>query len=167
MAGTEESVAMPTPASRVRPYAATDRDAVLVLAPRLLIGLAPWIDKAATLTAAQGWITAVVEGTGSERAAFVADDGTGQVVGFVSVARQVHFSGQPRAYVGELIIAAEAEGAGLGRLLLTAAEEWAIAQGLPVLELDTDTSNEHARHFYAHPGYAEEGIKLVKQLAKS
>ena len=84
----------------------------------------------------------------------------------MSVARQVHFSGQPRAYIGELIVAAEAEGTGLGRALLAAAEGWASAQGLPVLELDTGASNEHARHFYAHLGYVEESVKVVKLLAK-
>jgi aminoglycoside 6'-N-acetyltransferase I len=151
-------------AARVRPYTPADREALLALAPRLLIGIAPWLDAAAILAVAQGWIADAIAGIGPERAVFVAEDEQGQPLGFVSVARQVHFSGQPRAYVGELIVVAEAEGTGLGRALLTAAEAWATARGLPAIELDTGAPNTHARRFYTHLGYAEESVKLVKQL---
>jgi len=46
-------------------------------------------------------------------------------------------------------------------------EAWAIAQGLPAIELDTGAPNRHARRFYAHLGYSEESVKLVKQLPPS
>ena len=154
-------------AARVRPYAPADRAAVLALAPRLLIGIAPWLDAATFLATAERWIASAIEGIGPERAVFVAEAHTGQPLGFVSVARQVHFSGQPRAYVGELIVAAAAEGTGLGRALLAAAEGWATAQGLPAIELDTGAANAHARRFYERRGYGEESVRLVKQLSES
>jgi len=151
-------------AARVRPYAPTDRAAVLALAPRLLVGIAPWLDEDGFLAAAEGWINSSLAEVGPQQKVFVVEGEQGELLGFVSVARQIHFSGQARAYVHELIVAAEAEGTGLGHALLTAAEAWAISQGLPAIELDTGAPNGHARRFYAHLGYAEESVKLVKQL---
>lgn len=150
--------------AQIRPYAPADRDAVLALAPRLLVGIAPWLDEAGFLVAAERWIASSIAEIGPQQGVFVAEGGQEKLLGFVSVAHQVHFSGQERAYVHELIVAAEVEGAGLGRALLAAAEAWATAQGLPAIELDTGAPNGHARRFYAHLGYAEESIKLVKQL---
>jgi GNAT superfamily N-acetyltransferase len=151
-------------AARVRPYAPADREAVLALAPRLLVGIAPWLDEAGFLAAAEGWITSSLAAIGPQQGVFVAEGGQGQPIGFVSVARQRHFSGQERAYVHELIVAAGSEGTGIGRALLAAAEAWAAAQGLPAIELDTGAANARARRFYTHLGYGEESIKLVKQL---
>lgn len=110
-----ESMEQPHSTVQVRPYTPTDHAAIVALAPRFLVGLAPWLDEATFLMVAQGWIASSIAGIGPDQAVFVAEQPPGQPVGFVSVARQIHFSGQPRAYVGELIVAAEAERTGLGR----------------------------------------------------
>lgn len=152
------------PATHVRPFAPADRDAVLALAPRLTVGIAPWLDPDAVLTAARGWITAALDGIGPGGAVFVATDVEGRPIGFVSVARRAHFTGEERAYIGELVVAEGHEGRGVGRALLTATEEWAREQGLRMMELDTGAANTRAREFYRLLGYGEEGVKLVKLL---
>ena len=150
----------------VRRYAAADRAALFALAPRLTVGNAPWLDPAAVLVAAQGWITDALANLGPNSAVFVASGADNACLGFVSVARRTHFTGKERAYIGELAVAETAEAQGVGRALLAAAEQWAQSQGFRVIELDTGAANTRARGFYGHLGYDEEGIKLVKLLSE-
>lgn len=149
---------------RVRPFTHADRDAVLNLAPRLTIGIAPWRDPAIFLATARTWIAGSIDGIGPTGAVFVAEDSDRRCLGFVSVARNVHFTGEEQAYIGELAVATVAEGQGVGRALLAAAENWAREQGYGLVVLDTGAANTRARTFYERAGYAEESVKLVKTL---
>jgi GNAT superfamily N-acetyltransferase len=149
---------------QVRPYRPDDREAVLRLADRLAIGVAPWRDAGAILTAVRGWVRGAIEATAGPGAVLVAEDARGVVVGFVSVEPGRHWSGQEQAYVGELIVAEAAEGRGVGRALMEAAEEWARGRGYGMLVLETGAANARARAFYARLGYAEEDVRLTKIL---
>ena len=151
-------------APTIRPFDPADRDAVLSLAPRLTIGIARWRDPDAFLAAARRWIEGSINGIGPDRAVLVAEDARGRCVGFVSVSRDVHFTGEEQAYVGELAVAAEVEGMGVGRALMAGAEEWAREHGYRLVALDTGAANARARGFYGRLGYAEESVKLVKVL---
>lgn len=150
---------------RVRPCTPADHAAVLSLAPRLATGIAPWRQQDAFVAAARRWIDASVQGASPDHAAFVAEDATHRCVGFASIAREAHFTGEVQAYLGELVVAADVEGQGIGQALLAAAETWAREQGYRVIALDTGVANDRARAFYAQQGYAEESIKLAKLLA--
>ncbi len=148
----------------VRPFAPADRDAVLGLAPRLTIGIAPWRDAAAFLTAARGWIEGSIARIGPDQAVLVAEDTQGRCLGFVSVSRQRHFTGEEQAYIGELVVAEEAEGRSVGRALIARAEAWGREVGYRLIALETGMANRHARSFYEHLGYDEESVTLVKVL---
>lgn len=148
----------------IRPFEANDREPVLDLAPRLTIGIAPWLNAGAFLAAARGWLAGSIDGIGRDRAVFVAADDAGQCIGCVSIGRSVHFTGAEQAYIGELAVSADVEGQGVGRALLLRAEAWAREQGLQSVALDTGAANARARGFYEHLGYAEESVKLVKVL---
>jgi GNAT superfamily N-acetyltransferase len=89
---------------QIRPFARTDHDDVLELAPRLTVGVAAWRDPDAV--------------------AFVCVTG-GRIAGFASVSTTVHFSGERDAYIGELVVADDLEDRGIGRQLVAAAEQWA------------------------------------------
>jgi GNAT superfamily N-acetyltransferase len=149
---------------RVRPYTTPDRDAVLARGDRLVIGLAPWRDPAKMHAAARRWIEGDIARIGETCAVLVAEDATGHLLGFVAVAHDVHFTGDGQAYVGELVVAQHAEGRGVGRVLMSAAEEWARARGYGFVILETGAANVGARAFYARLGYGEESVKLVKPL---
>lgn len=158
----------PLPRVSIRPFAAADRDSILALAPRLTVGIAPWRDPELFLAAASRWIeesiTGAGVGSGDDRAVFVAEDAAGACVGFVSVARGTHFTGEEEAYVGELAVAAEVEGRGVGQALMEAAERWARGRGYRLITLETGADNERARRFYGRRGYSAESVKLVKAL---
>jgi aminoglycoside 6'-N-acetyltransferase I len=157
----------PLPSSlRVRPAAARDRDAVLALAPRLVTGAAPWLDASNVLVAVQRSILDAIDGAGGDRIALIAEDTYGRCVGFVSVERHEHWSGVAEAYIGELIVAEDVEGTGVGRVLLAAAEAWAGERGYRRIALDTSAANARAQRVYAQAGFAEESVRLVKLLER-
>ncbi len=148
----------------VRPYVATDRPLLLVLAPHLVIGLAPWRDPAKMLAFMWQAIAEAADTAGPDAALLVAEDDRGVPLGFVSVARNRDFTGDIRAYIGELAVTEDAEGKGASRALMRAAEEWARDRGYRLVVLDTRATNTHARAFYRRLGYVEESVRLVKVL---
>jgi GNAT superfamily N-acetyltransferase len=157
-------------AVRVRPFEAGDREAVLALSHRLVIGVAAWRDPGLVAEAARGWVEGSLGAAGQPgHGVFVAvagaPGGPGEVVGFVSVGQQKHFTGQVDGYVGELVTAEAMEGQGVARALMSAAEDWARQRGLAHLTLETGAANGRARQFYEHLGYVEEEVKLTRRLS--
>ena len=149
---------------QVRPFAPGDRDAVLGLAARLAAGVAPWRDPGAFARAGGGWGEASRDATGADAGVFVAEGGRGGVAGFVSVSGARHFTGRAQAHVGEPAVAASAEGMGVGRALMGAAEAWARGRGYGLLSLETGAANARARGSCEALGYAEEEVRLTKVL---
>jgi GNAT superfamily N-acetyltransferase len=151
-------------AVRVRPFDPTDREFVLSLAPRLLIGIPPWRDPAAMQQAVEEWLVKGMDQQGRESFVFVAEDANGERLGVATVAPSRHFTGTPQAELGELAVRAEAEGWGVGQALVAACVAWARAEGYPFLALGTGAANTRARHFYARLGFLEEDVRLVRRL---
>ena len=104
---------------------------MIALAPRLTEGVAGWRDRRAVRDAVLGWVTgSLAEAAADERAVFVAED-DGMVLGFVTCGEREHFTGEVDGYVGELVVAGGCVRRGVGRALMTAAEQWAAAGGCP------------------------------------
>ncbi|MEU8251412.1 GNAT family N-acetyltransferase [Nonomuraea sp. NPDC048916] len=149
----------------IRPYRDEDRDALVALAPRLTEGVATWRDADAVAMAVRGWVTfSLDQGDGDNHGVLVGVRG-GRVAGFVTVTTRRHFTGQTDAYIGELVVAAEAERMGVGRALVGAAESWARDRGLRHITLETGAANVRARSFYRALGYAEEEVRLSKPVS--
>jgi GNAT superfamily N-acetyltransferase len=129
----------------VREYQPEDREAVVALAGRLTIGVAPWRDADAVASAVREWVVGSIDNAVKGRGSvFVAVDGD-QVVGFVSCGERRHFAGAVDAYIGELVTAADAEGRGVGRALLARAEQWACECGYARITLETGARNARVR----------------------
>jgi GNAT superfamily N-acetyltransferase len=101
----------------------------------------------------------LAEPPGGDQLVLVAETARG-IAGFACAARRRHWSGEQRCYLGELVVAEEAEGQGIGRLLVAAVTAWASVRSLRV-ELDTGAANTRARGFYAALGFREEAVRLV------
>ena len=149
---------------RIRRYEPRDREAALGLAPRLTIGVAAWRDPAAVLAAVHGWVHDAITSTAQDHAVFVAEGPSGRLIGLVSVGQCTHFSGGIDGYVGELVVAADCEGRGVGRALMASAERWARERGLERVTLETGAANSRARAVYGQLGYVEEEVRLTKLL---
>lgn len=150
---------------RVRPFVPDDRIFVLSLAPRLEIGMQPWRDAGLWLQTVEGWITESINQHEQKTMVFIAEDETGERVGFATVSHSQHFTGQPQAYIGELATSESAEGRGVGRALVEACEQWAREQGYTMLVLSTGAGNTRALRFYSHLGFHEEDVTLTKLLS--
>lgn len=149
----------------VRPYAPDDQEFVMGLAPRLLIGAAPWINPERMLGAVRQWIVESIARCGSEEAeVFVAEDSHQNLLGFASVARNRHFTGELQAYIGELAVEETQEGRGAGTALVSACEQWARTKGCAQVVLETGFANQHGRRFYERLGFREESVKLVRRI---
>jgi ribosomal protein S18 acetylase RimI-like enzyme len=111
----------------------------------------------------RGSIESAIAAAGPDHILLVAESDSG-CAGFVTVERQQHWAGITQAYIGELVVAETAEGSGVGRALLTAAEDWARAHDCTTVALDTGADNLRARGFYQRLGYIEESVRLVKPL---
>jgi ribosomal protein S18 acetylase RimI-like enzyme len=149
---------------RIRAATEHDKPAVLQLAPRLVEGIAPWRDHQAAIVAAQRWLTDSFAAAGrQDGTVLVAIDKTG-VAGVITISEQCHFTGEIDGYIGELAVASHAVRRGIGRALITEAQDWAQNRRLRHLTLHTGIANIPARHFYAAMGFHEEAIRLTLPL---
>jgi GNAT superfamily N-acetyltransferase len=87
--------------------------------------------------------------------AAVAD--TGRVLGTVSLDRPDKPNSRHRAELVKLMVHRTARGQGLGRRLLTTAEDAAAAAGITLLHLDTETGSP-AEQLYRSAGWTRAGV---------
>ncbi|MFD3843358.1 GNAT family N-acetyltransferase [Streptomyces sp. NPDC058642] len=89
-------------------------------------------------------------------AIWAAHDGE-RVVGTVSLAFPDKPNSRHRAELVKLMVHRDARGRGLGRGLLTTAEDAAAAAGVTLLHLDTETDSP-AEHLYTAAGWTRAGV---------
>ena len=76
-----------------------------------------------------------------------------------------YFTDHPRAYVEILVVAEEAEGRGVGRVLMTHAEQWGRDHDCHEVVLDVFANNPSAIAFYERIGFAPDHLRMSKSLA--
>ena len=97
--------------------------------------------------------------------AFVATAERGEPLGLIAMhPDNDYFTGHPRAHVDILVVAAEAEGRGVGRALMAHAEAWARQHDCREVVLDVFAGNAGARAFYERCGYQPDHIRMAKAL---
>jgi GNAT superfamily N-acetyltransferase len=75
-----------------------------------------------------------------------------------------YFTSEPIAHIEVVVVEASAEGRGIGRGLLDAAETWARGRGYRQIKLHVFESNRRARALYERAGYQAEIVKYFKRL---
>jgi GNAT superfamily N-acetyltransferase len=150
---------------RVRPSRPDDHEFVLGLVPELLaFGPPPWRDARAMTPVDLRVITAALEGRAPGAEVLVAEDDGGRRLGFVHVSEEDDYYGGPCGHIGDVVVAREARGRGVGTALLSAAEGWARARGYRFITLNVFLDNTGARSVYERAGYAPETIRHLKTL---
>jgi GNAT superfamily N-acetyltransferase len=151
--------------SSIRPATVTDRAAILALADRLG-AFDPATRTAAEIASREARalgdaLTHPPVGS----ALLVAENGKPGLAGVLFLeTRKDYFTGEPHGHVAILAVAKHAEGQGLGRALLRAAEEWGRAKGFSRLTLSVFADNHRAREFYARDGWRAELETYYKPL---
>lgn len=152
----------------IRNAVAADGEAMLALMPRLADFDVPasrnpqhlYGDDAILL---RRWI----EGD-AECLVQVAEDDDRQVVGFTMVRlRPELLSSEPSAHLETIAVTESAEGKGIAKALLAAAEVGARDQGALTMTLHVFASNARACKFYDRSGYDGELIRYIKAIDSS
>ena len=152
---------------RIRLGRSEDRAFIIRLVPRLAEGfpLPPWRTEEEVVRAESASLEAALERQSDAAPILIAETSAGEPGGFAYLEQHIdYFRGTPHAHVAVLAVAAEAEGQGVGRALLEAAEGWTREQGLGMLTLNVFARNTRARTVYERLGYAPETLRYVKTL---
>jgi len=94
------------------------------------------------------------------REVLLAEDSEGGTVGFVELSIRPYAKGcrtRRVAYLEGWFVLPEARGRGVGRALVTAAEEWARARGSSEFASDTEPGNEIGEAAHLAVGFADAG----------
>jgi GNAT superfamily N-acetyltransferase len=88
-----------------------------------------------------------------------------QVIGLCGVsARVMIHRSAPIGRISPLVVADEAQGHGIGRMLVEAAEEWMRKRGCKLVEVTSNDRRGAAHAFYRHMGYERTSIRFAKTL---
>jgi len=88
-----------------------------------------------------------------------------KIVGMIGVHRMVTIHRDaPVGRIPVLIVAKEARGMSLGRMLVDAAEQWCRKKGCKLIEVTSNDRRADAHAFYRHMGYERTSIRFFKKL---
>ena len=151
---------------RVRPAAPRDREWILRLAPRLHdFGPPPFRPRDVMDRAVVASIGAALAGAAPGAEVLVAEGQDGAPLGFVHLhGARDFFTGEEHGHVSDIVVAPEAEGRGVARALMAAAEDWARGRGYRLLSLHVFEENTRARALYERLGYRADIRRLIKPL---
>jgi GNAT superfamily N-acetyltransferase len=151
---------------RVRSATGADRHFVLAEVERLAdFALPPWRQPPEIYEVERRTLRELFARLDDVDGLLVAEDEAGERLGFALLERHHDFfTGAEHAHLGIVVVARAAEGRGVGRRLMAAAEEWGRERGLPFLTLNVFAVNARARRLYEGLGYAPETVKYRKPL---
>lgn len=88
-----------------------------------------------------------------------------EVVGLCGVGRRIVIHRPaPLGRITALIVGKDAQGHGIGRMLVAAAEEWMRKHGCTLVEVTSNDRRAEAHAFYRHMGYERTSIRFFKKL---
>jgi GNAT superfamily N-acetyltransferase len=87
------------------------------------------------------------------------DDGS--VVGWIHVLISLRVTSRPFGELGGLVVDEQFRGLGIGRLLLGAAEEWAMLEGVDSLRVRSRSNRTESHAFFERAGFALTKDQLV------
>jgi ribosomal protein S18 acetylase RimI-like enzyme len=151
---------------QIRPATREDQDFILSLLPRLVeFGPPAWRDVPGMIATDRQVLRDKLNNGTPDTVFFIAEDEKGVRLGFIHLqSGNDYYNHDKHGHIANVIVAAEGEGRGIGRLLIEKGEEWARAQGFRWLTLSVFAQNLRAREVYQRLGYGEDIMRYVKEL---
>lgn len=152
---------------RLRSPATHDKEALATLLPRLVAHPLPaWRPSELVLAAYQDALIRRFDQLGVPGTlALVAENEQGELLGCLHVRTELHAgTGITSGHISAVAVSEKAEGQGVAKALLLAAELWARDQGYTQLTLTVLAGNKRARDVYGHLGFEEDSVRMVKPL---
>jgi len=122
-------------------------------------------DFEADATRQRHGLEVMLDGCGKHRCVLVASAGT-RVIGMGTVQLVISTAvGGPSALIEDLVVSQGYRGRGIGRQLLQAVSDWALAHGALRLQLLADAENLPALAFYANRGWVRTQLICLRKSA--
>jgi GNAT superfamily N-acetyltransferase len=151
----------------IRSAVADDRASVLALVPRLrAFGAPAALHSPEEMDAGERrTLERYFDAPSNHARLFVAEAANGAVLGAAYAERAIdYFTLEAHGHLGILMVAASAEGRGIGSALLESVERWARAEGYRFVTLNVFTTNARALSVYERAGYRADTVRYVKEL---
>jgi GNAT superfamily N-acetyltransferase len=151
---------------RIRAAAPADEAFILQLTDQLGAFAVPYWRTAAEIATADHIILLdALHEPEPETSLLIAEAEPGKPLGCVfSSTREDYFTHERHAHVEVLAVEPSAQGQGIGRTLMDAAEGWARSRGYRRITLNVFAQNGRAREVYEHFGYQPETVHYLKEL---
>lgn len=152
----------------IRTATLADHDALVALTARLADFPRPaWRTAREIAVADNGILLAAVAAPGPDTVVLVSGAPGEALDGVVFVATKTdYFTGERHGHVEVLAVAPQAQGRGVARALMAAAESWAHARGDAFITLNVFHANTRARGLYARLAYLPETVHYRKVLVE-
>jgi GNAT superfamily N-acetyltransferase len=149
----------------IRDAERADYDFIFKLSPDLAKAAdLTWHSDAIVAKMQDDYIAQMLNQTTVNNITLIAEKG-GVSLGFIyACEHQDSISNEACGTVPLLAVTKQAQGIGVGKLLMKAAEKWSKQQGYRLLHLEVFANNEKAKGFYNNLGFESETLHMVKPL---
>ncbi|KGJ90954.1 GNAT family N-acetyltransferase [Colwellia psychrerythraea] len=149
----------------IRPAKDTDRQFIFGLSPRLAeVAALSWHSDKTLQKMHDDYFAEVFANSSPLQATFIAEQNE-IALGFIHTrAHKDEISNEACGTVPLLGVSPKAQGLGVGKALITAAEQWAKQQGYRLLHLEVFANNNKALGFYQNLGFESETLHMIKKL---
>jgi len=142
-----------------------DRAFIFELSPRLAeVADLKWHTDSAMQKMQDDYITEMLDQKSVPQILLIAEKNDTSL-GFIHACEHKDsISGEVCGTVTLLAVSPAAQGMGIGKLLMNAAEVWTKEQGYRLLHLEVFANNDNARGFYQNLGFEAEMLHMIKPL---
>lgn len=143
-----------------------DDEFILALVPRFVsFELPAWRRRGECIQGIHQDLLRHLDDQPSNSYLFVAEDASGERVGFIHLQRtEDFFNKRSNCHVSDLAVAPKHEGSGVGKALLAHAETWARERHCQMLTLAVFPGNERALALYTSIGFETDLLRLAKPV---
>lgn len=150
----------------IRKAQPTDRNYIMALSPRLSeVAELSWHSGDTVAKFQDDYIAQMLDHDTDKKITLIAEV-HGEFQGFIHACeRRDDISNEVCGTIPLLAVSPTAQGQGVGKFLMEAAEEWSRAEGHRLLHLEVFANNENAQKFYKKQGFLPETLVMIKALS--